>query len=177
VVSLTEFVQYNQDVHWNEFRKMNLEYVQWLSDQLTENYQVDTTTVTGQTMEEYVDNHLESFTSLKPPKGDLYILEVDGEIAGMGAVRVLRDGVGEIKRMYNRPQYRGRGYGKLMLSKLLDTAKELGCTTILLDSAKFMAAAHHIYRSAGFQERGEYPESEPPEIIRKYWIFMEKRLN
>jgi hypothetical protein len=37
-----------------------------------------------------------------------------------------------------------------------------------------MTAAHQIYRSAGFNDRGEYPESEPPEILRKYWVYMEK---
>lgn len=171
---MEEFVIYNPDVHREEFRQMNLEYVTWLSDQLMENYQVDTSSVVGQTMEEYVDDHLELYTSLKPPNGVLYLLVVDGEVAGMGALRKLRENVGEVKRMYNRPQYRGNGYGKKMLNRLLEAGRELGCSTFILDSAKFMAAAHHIYRSAGFNDRGEYPESEPPDILRKYWIYMEK---
>ena len=172
---MEEFVIFNPDIHMDDFHQMNIEYATWLWDQLQVNYQVDPYSVTGQTPQEYVDDHLEPFTSLKPPNGALYILEVDGEVAGMGGIRILRDTVGEVKRMYNRPQYRGRGLGKKMLNKLLEAGRELGCTTFILDSARFMHAAHHIYRSAGFKDRGEYPESEPPEILRKYWIYMEKK--
>jgi len=57
---------------------------------------------------------------LKPPGGILYMLVVEGEVAGMGALRKLSDEVGEVKRMYNRPHYRGRGLGKKMLKRLLD---------------------------------------------------------
>ena len=172
---MEEFVQFNSDVHGEEFRQMNIEYATWLWDQLQENYQVDPYSVTGQTPQEYVDDHLEVFTCLKPPGGIFYILEVDGEVAGMGGIRILRDTVGEVKRMYNRPQYRGRGLGKKMLNKLLEAGRELECKTFLLDSARFMSAAHHIYRWAGFTDRDEYPESEPPQVLRKYWIYMEKK--
>ena len=172
---MEEFVPFDPHVHMNDFIQMNIEYAIWLWDQLRENYQVDPSSVTGQTPQEYVEDHLESFVSLKPPEGILYILEVDGDVAGMGGIRVLRETVGEVKRMYNRPQYRGRGLGKKMVNKLLETGRELGCKTFLLDSARFMSAAHHIYRSAGFTDRGEYPESEPPQVLRKYWVFMEKK--
>ncbi|MBN1683166.1 GNAT family N-acetyltransferase [Candidatus Bathyarchaeota archaeon] len=56
-----------------------------------------------------------SLSSLKPSEGILYILKVDGVTAGMGALRRLDDSVGEIKRMYVRPSYRGKGYGKKCL--------------------------------------------------------------
>jgi hypothetical protein len=39
-----------------------------------------------------------------------------------------------------------------------------------------MTAAHPLYRSRGFVEIGQYPETEVPEPIRSYWIFMELRL-
>jgi len=52
-------------------------------------------------------------SSLRPPDGVIYLLVDDGDIvAGMGAIRKVSDEIGEIKRMYIRPLYRGRGYGK-----------------------------------------------------------------
>ena len=47
---------------------------------------------------------------------------------------------------------------------------------LFLDSARFMHAAHALYRSSGFQEIAPYPESEIPEEFRPNWIFMEKLL-
>jgi len=61
-----------------------------------------------------------------------------------------------------------------MLNKLLEAGREFGCSTFVLDTAKFMTAAQHIYRSAGFVEREEYPESEVPATFQPYWLFMEK---
>jgi len=46
---------------------------------------------------------------LKPPNGIVYLLETEGTIVGMGAIKKLKDGVGEIKRIYIQPSYRGRG--------------------------------------------------------------------
>jgi ribosomal protein S18 acetylase RimI-like enzyme len=129
----------------------------------------------GQTIPEYVDEHLEDLTSLKPPDGIIYFLTVEGDVVGMGALRKLSDETGEIKRMYIRSPYRGRGYGKQMLDKLLEAGREFGCSSFLLETAKFCTAAQHIYKSAGFRERREYPESEVPATFRPYWLFMEKK--
>ncbi len=172
---MVEFVPFDMNVHKEEYRQLNIEHLTWAIDQLRENYQLDVVSESGQTVPEYVDDHLEDLTSLKPPDGIIYLLIVDGDVAGMGALRKLSDKVGEIKRMYIRPPYRGRGYGKQMLNKLLEAGREFGCSTFLLDTAKFMTAAQHIYKSAGFIEREEYPESEIPAIFRQHWLFMEKK--
>ena len=39
-----------------------------------------------------------------------------------------------------------------------------------------MTAAQHVYRSAGFQEREKYPETEVPPELQPYWIYMEKKV-
>jgi len=92
----------------------------------------------------------------------------------MGAIKKLKDHIGEIKRMYIQPSYRGRGYGKQLLNKLLEKGREFGFSTFRLETSKFMKAAQHIYYSAGFVESEEYPEVETPLILRQYQIFMEK---
>jgi ribosomal protein S18 acetylase RimI-like enzyme len=115
------------------------------------------------------------FTKLKPPEGVTLILKVDGNIAGMGAIRKIRETVGELKRMWNRPEYRGKGYGKEMVNKLLEAGRELGCSSFLLDTPKFAYAAQHVYKSAGFKERERYPESVIQPVFQPYWIYMEKK--
>ncbi len=95
----------------------------------------------------------------------------------MGALRTLKKGIGEIKRMYIKPNYRGNGYGKKILELLLKKGKEFGFSSIRLDTGEFMSAAHQVYRLAGFQERGQYSESEVPEFFLPYWLFMEKFIN
>jgi len=112
---------------------------------------------------------------LKPPDGIIYLLVVEGDIAGMGALKKLSDEIGEIKRMYIRPPYRGKGYGKQMLNRLLEAGREFGCSSFRLETSKFMTTAQHIYKSAGFIEREEYPECETPPILRPYQLFMEKK--
>ena len=172
---MAEFVPFDLNVHKEVFVKLNVEFVTWIADQLRENYQLDSVSKIGQTIPEYVDAHLEDLTSLKPPDGIIYLLVDCGDIAGMGAIRKLSDEIGEIKRMYISPLYRGRGYGKQMLNKLLEVGREFGCSSFLLETSKFMTVAQHIYKSAGFIEREEYPESETPKIFRSYQIFMEKK--
>ena len=175
IEDMVEFVPFELKVHKEEYRQLNIELITWIADQLRENYQTDAVSIVGQTIPEYVNDHLEDLTSLKPPDGIIYLLVAEGEIAGMGAIRKLSDKIGEIKRMYIRPTYRGRGYGKQMLNKLLGIGREIGSSSFLLETSKFMVVAQHIYKSAGFRERREYPESEVPVTFRPYWVFMEKK--
>ena len=170
---MVEFIPFDVKVHKKEYRQLNVELITWIANKLEKNYNIDSVSIVGQTIPEYVDSHLEDLVDLKPPEGIIYLLLVDGNVEGMGAIRKLSDKTGEIKRMYIRPSYRGRGYGKQMLNKLLESGREFGCSRFLLDTARFMIAAQHIYRSAGFKERKEYPESEIPEAFKPYWLFME----
>lgn len=172
--TVVEFVPFNLHDHKELFVTLNVELITWIADQLREHYQLDTRSLIGQTIPDYVDAHLQDLTRLTPPNGIIYLLVVEGEIAGMGALRKLRDAIGEIKRMYIRPRYRGRGYGKQVLQRLLEVGREFGCSSFLLETSKFMTVAQHIYRSAGFIEREEYPESETPGILRPYQLYMEK---
>ena len=170
-------IPFDLNAHKEEYRQLNIELIAWITDQLGKNYQIDAVSMVGRTVPEYVDDHLEDLAGLKPPDGIIYLLEAEGEIAGMGAIRKLRDQIGEIKRMYIRPPYRGKGYGKQMLNKLLEAGGKLGCSSFRLETSKFMTVAQHIYKSAGFTERDEYPESETPIVLRRYQVFMERTHN
>ena len=47
-----------------------------------------------------------------PPQGRLLLAGAEGELAGCIALRPLAPGIGEVKRLYVRPAYRGRGIAK-----------------------------------------------------------------
>lgn len=57
---------------------------------------------------EYVKNIFPEFASITPYEGVIYMLMVDDKAVGMGALRKLEDGVGEIKRCIFDPSIRGR---------------------------------------------------------------------
>ncbi|MFW9991866.1 MAG: GNAT family N-acetyltransferase [Candidatus Odinarchaeota archaeon] len=64
--------------------------------------------------------------------------------------------------------------GRALIDLLVKKAKKFGCTSIFLNTGSFMTAAPRFYRSFGFFEREGYPESEVPQIIKHFWLFMEK---
>jgi GNAT superfamily N-acetyltransferase len=82
--------------------------------------------------------------------------------------------IGEIKRMYVRPEYRRQGFGKALMEQLLEEADRIGYRHLRLDSARFMESAHQLYRSYGFAEIDPYAGSEVPHEYQKHWIFMQR---
>jgi GNAT superfamily N-acetyltransferase len=110
-------------------------------------------------------------------EGALALLVVRGESAlGTGTVRQLEPGIGEIKRMYVRPEARGIGVGAALLDRRVAEARARGSSAVRLDSAPFQLQAHDLYRSRGFVEREPYPGSETPAGLLAAWRFFELRL-
>ncbi len=181
---MAEIVLFDPDVHLNEFIQLCIEHFTWIKKQDKLNG-IDIAASLGLTaaqarvrFQQTVEELSSPYLQIKPSEGALFILEVDGEVAGMGAVRKLGGNRGVINLMYNRPGFRGRGYGKQMLDKLMEAGRELGVSVFQLVTPTFSHAAHHIYRSAGFVEREEYPESLMPSILTilvPARIYMEKK--
>ena len=164
----------NLELHESSLIKLNEEYLSWIVDEVQQRYNIDAESVIGVSIGEYVKIFLKDLSAYIPPNGIYYILQVKGSIIGMGALRKIKKGVGEIKRMYIQPKYRGNGHGKELLEQLLKKGQEFGFSSIRLDTGKFMAAAQRVYRLAGFQEREGCPESEVPNFFLPHWLFMEK---
>jgi GNAT superfamily N-acetyltransferase len=171
---MVEFLPLDLAVHRDEFLKLNYETLAWHFKQLKSLYDFDPYPYTGKTPIEIAEASIETYRDVKPPKGIVYLTQVDEEIAGMGALRKLDNGLGEIKRMYNRPSFRGRGLGKLMVRKLLDKGKEFGCTGFGLSTPKFAYAAHHVYKSAGFEDVDFIDGIEIAEWVAPYYLLMYK---
>lgn len=104
----------------------------------------------------------------------LYLIEVDGEPAGMCGLRSLASGTAEIKRLYVRPAYRGMQLGSLALRRLLADAHQRGYARICLDTAHFMKAAQAVYEAHGFTDCAAYEGTEVPVAMRSRWRFMQR---
>jgi GNAT superfamily N-acetyltransferase len=86
-----------------------------------------------------------------------FILAADaGEYVACIGVRQFADGVGEIKRLYVAPAARGRGLGRVLVERIIASAKELGYRRLLLDTLPFMKEAQALYLSMGFRPTTAY---------------------
>jgi ribosomal protein S18 acetylase RimI-like enzyme len=153
-----------------EVRKLFWEYLQWANTEVERNFGVSFD------IEAMLEEDMQSLEKYLPPHGRLVLADQDGEVAGIACLRKIKADIGEIKMMYVRPNYRRRGIGKILVEHLFNKAREIGYSRVRLDSARFMKAAHSMYRSVGFEEIAPYPESEIPEEFQPNWIFMEKWL-
>jgi GNAT superfamily N-acetyltransferase len=144
-----------------------VDYLAWAIERLANEYGVDE----PPTHPSLVRDGLASY---RPPVGKLLLAECDGQPAGVGAIRKLRTGVVEVKRMYVASAWRDRHLGSGILDRLLDEAQEMGATTVLLDTCRFMTDAQRLYRSRGFVERSPYEGTEIPPRLQHLWIFFER---
>jgi GNAT superfamily N-acetyltransferase len=122
---------------------------------------------------EYVMRHLDQFA---PPAGRLLLVIEDPAVLGCGGLRPIAPGVAEIKRMYLRPEARGRGLGRQLLEALLAASRQEGYQQVRLDTDGLMSAAVRLYRTAGFVPCDPYPESEIPVEFHDRWLFMRRDL-
>ena len=85
-----------------------------------------------------------------PPQGLFLLLCVDGQLVGCGGYRAHGPATGEIKRLYVRPEHRGHGYGRRLLTALEDHARAVGATVVLLETGVRNEAAIALFGAAGY---------------------------
>jgi GNAT superfamily N-acetyltransferase len=162
-----QLVQVVSDEHESHVRNLLSEYIQWLQEKAKQEYGISVN------LDTTLQAFMKGFDVFYPPRGRMYLSKVDGEIVGMGCLKQLDNNVGEIKRMFVRSEYRGRGIGKQILEKLIAEARSIGYTKVYLDSPKFSIEAHRLYQSMGFKFTESYQGSEGAEAGPGLAVFME----
>lgn len=145
--------------------------------------------LTRPAVHELLSEHLANMYELSPPE-QVFALDLsklqspdisfwtvwdDDQLLGCGALKELTSAHGEIKSMRTPAKLRGRGAGRAVLNRIIETAKQRRYSLLSLETGTHPAflAAQRLYRSAGFQECGPFGNyKEDP-----HSLFMELRLS
>ena len=92
-----------------------------------------------------------------PPEGRLLLAEYVGELAACVALHKLEPGICEMKRLYLRPQFRGKGLGRALADRIIADARQIGYHRMRLDTVEpVMKDAVAMYRKLGFKQVAPY---------------------
>ena len=160
----------NLDENVEEIQELFWEYLDWANGCLNKQYSINLE------IKSILDQDIEKIEVFLYPYSRLLLAKEGDFPVGIVCIRKILSDVGEIKRMYVRPKFRGQGIGKSLLDSVIIESRDIGYSKIRLDSTKFMKTAHALYKSTGFYEIDPYIGSEIPPRFHQYWIFMEKQL-
>ena len=107
-----------------------------------------------------------------PPGGRLLIARYDEQMAGCVALRNVSDGISEMKRLFVRPSFRGKGIGRELAAMVIGEARIIGYRRIRLETLPVMMEAVPLYLSLGFGFIDPYRKSHAEGAL-----YMELRLD
>jgi putative acetyltransferase len=97
----------------------------------------------------------------------------EGRAVGMGALRREPGGIGEIKRMYTRPEARRKHVGSALLDTIIALARAEGLKRLVLETGDQHPEAWRLYESRRFTRTG--PVLDYPDLPTS--VFYEKPLD
>jgi ribosomal protein S18 acetylase RimI-like enzyme len=113
------------------------------------------------------DRHGYSVEKLKRQGVHFFVVRCDGAPAGCGGVQLFDAttgdvAYGELKRMYVRPQFRGRGLGRRLVDHLSAVVRDRGWQVVRLETGIHQTDAIALYEACGFERIApfaDYPAS------------------
>ena len=105
-----------------------------------------------------------------PPAGALLVAEEEARIAGCVAVRAFSPGCCEMKRLFVGTDFHGRGVGQALAGAIVERARVLGYSTMLLETGPAQREAQGLYRKLGFKDVAAYHAVS--EQLRDWLVFM-----
>lgn len=94
-----------------------------------------------------------------PPSGRLYLAYDDDRLAGCIGLRKINESDCEMKRLYVRQEFRGKHLGSILIQQIINDAREIGYSHMLLDTLPFLEHALSLYQAYGFYEIKSYNNS------------------
>ncbi len=138
-----KLIQVESDSEVQETRRLFEEYAAWLGVNLCfQNFEKELAELPG---------------DYTPPDGRLLLAVENDQVAGCVALRKIGEGIGEMKRLYVRPEFRGRGLGRKLTETVIQVAREIGYQRLRLDTLPGkMDQAIAMYCSLGFTSIERY---------------------
>jgi GNAT superfamily N-acetyltransferase len=96
------------------------------------------------------DGGLDGQVYLPHDDASYLVVVVGGRAVACGAWQALEPGVAELKRMYVRPAFRGRGIARQLIVALEEEALAADRPVLRLETGTYLPAAISLYRSAGY---------------------------
>ncbi len=134
-----------------EVRELIIEYTQRLGRDLG-----------FQDLEEELRDPAKKYT---PPEGELLVAIDTGEVLGMVAYHRHSDTRCEMKRLFVRPEGRGRRIGDRLVEEIMARAKEAGYEEMVLDTLIPLKPAIHLYEKYGFRKCDPYYYNPFPDVL------------
>jgi putative acetyltransferase len=102
----------------------------------------------------------------EPGKAKLIAIHTDtNSLAGCVALRTIAPDIAEMKRLYVPSAYRGQHLGKDLAIAIMNTAREMGFHTMVLDTMQEMRAAQRLYEGLGFEIIPPYNDQATRNVI------------
>ena len=106
---------------------------------------------------QHFDEELEQLKKMyASPVGGIILAKQDNKIIGCVAIRKITNEIGELKRMFIKPEHQHKGIGKDLLSEAIQLAKKCNYSILKLDTLNYMLPAITLYKNIGFYETPAY---------------------
>ncbi|HER27361.1 MAG TPA: GNAT family N-acetyltransferase, partial [Rhodospirillales bacterium] len=86
-------------------------------------------------------------------------------VAGIVCLRPLSEGVCEMKRLFVRPPWLGKGIGRSLARAIINEGRKAGYGIMKLDTLERLVAAESLYKSLGFARTGAYCVNPEDDVI------------
>ena len=97
-----------------------------------------------------------------PPSGRLYLALEEAGPSGCVGLRKISSEICELKRLYVRPLFRGKGVGRRLVLEAVKNARRIGYQRMRLDTLPSMKRAQELYLSMGFKPIPPYRANPVP---------------
>ena len=135
---MLKIIQAISDTHINQVKELFIEY--------TYNLNID---LEFQDFEQELNNLLGDYS---PPAGRLLLAFYKNKLAGCIALRKFNVKICEMKRLYVRKEFRGKGIGKALANQVIKLAIKIKYNYMQLDTLPSMRQAISLYNSLGFKK-------------------------
>jgi ribosomal protein S18 acetylase RimI-like enzyme len=99
-------------------------------------------------------------SDLTPPRGLVLVARRDGRPVGCAGLKLVGDGVGEVKRVWVSTEARGAGIGRRLMDEVEARARAAGCDRLRLDTNHTLTEAIAMYRGRGYREVAPFNDEQ-----------------